>query len=240
MLRTRLLVALVALAVFSAACGGDEPVTDPIQTDAYLRYRGQPTACGADTPPSARDLQFAEPEDMGLTGIVTATIETSCGRIVLELDADVAPATVNSFVFLAEAGYFDGTVSHRIFPDFIVQAGDPTATGSGGPGYVVPDEFATPAIPDVTEQVFNDRMFLSFAKGSVAMTNAGPGTTGSQWFIALEDAVLPPQFTWFGRVASGFETLDRIERIPLAQGRSDPVPTVPVDALYIESVSIDR
>lgn len=247
---TRLLAPVLVLALVAAACGGDDAGADDETTTAapgdtmtaqsYLTFRGQTTACGAEAPPAARDLQFEAPDDLGITGTVRATITTSCGDVVVELDADVAPATVNSFVFLAEQGYFDGTVSHRVFPNFIVQAGDPTASGRGNPGYVVPDEFATTDIPEVTETVIDGRTYLTFGKGSIAMANAGPNSTGSQWFIALEDAVLPPQFTWFGRVVDGFDTLDRIEGIPLAQGRSDPVPTVPAESLYIESVGIER
>jgi peptidyl-prolyl cis-trans isomerase B (cyclophilin B) len=246
----RLLPLVLVLALVAAACGdddaaaGDTPTTDgPSETvpaPSYLTFRGQPTACGAEAPAAARDLQFDAPDDLGVTGTVRATIATSCGDVVVELDADVAPATVNSFVFLAEQGYFDGTASHRVFPDFIVQAGDPTASGRGGPGYVVPDEFATTDIPEVTETDIDGRSLLTFGKGSIAMANAGPNSTGSQWFITLEDAVLPPQFTWFGRVVDGFDTLDRIEAIPLAHGRSDPVPTVPTESLYIESVTVER
>lgn len=246
-MRLRIPIALLALAVSATACGGDEASAGteategpPVTTASYLTFRDQPTACGAEAPSPAQEMQFDAPDDLGITGTVRATISTSCGDVVVELDADVAPATVNSFVFLAEQGYFDGTVSHRVFPDFIVQGGDPTASGRGGPGYVVPDEFASTDIPEVTETVIDGRTFLTFGKGSIAMANAGPNSTGSQWFITLEDAVLPPQFTWFGRVVDGFDSLDRIESVRLAQGRSDPVPTVPAETIYIDSVSIER
>ncbi|MDX1690661.1 MAG: peptidylprolyl isomerase [Acidimicrobiia bacterium] len=244
----RLPLPLLALLLLAAACGGDDPgsdttsapASDTITTEAYLRFRAQPTACGSEAPPPARDLAFDEPADLGLAGTVTATIVTSCGDVVVELDADVAPATVNSFVFLAESGYFDGTVSHRVVPDFVVQAGDPTATGRGGPGYVVPDEFATTDIAEVDTTVVDGQDFLTFADGSIAMANAGPGTTGSQWFITLEDVPLPPQFTWFGRVVDGFDTLQRIEELPLAQGAGSLERSLPLETLYIETVTVER
>ncbi len=247
----RILITLIALTLVAAACGGDDSSDDAalaagaidegeVTTAAYVQFRSQPTACGAERPESAHLFSFLGPADLELSGTVTATITTSCGDIVLELDSDIAPETVNSFVYLAKTGYFDGTVSHRVFPDFIIQAGDPTATGRGGPGYVVPDEFATAATPGVTEQVVDGRTFLVFESGTVAMANAGPGTTGSQFFIVLGEAFLPPTFTLFGKVVDGFDVLDRIERVPLTASGADPVPTTPLETVYIESVTIDE
>ena len=93
---------------------------------------------------------------------------------------------MNSFVFLAGEGYFDGSVSHRILPGFVMQAGDQTATGLGGPGCTIVDEFPP--------------QDFVYTRGTLAMANAGPGTTGSQLFIVLDDVQLPPQFTVFGEV----------------------------------------
>lgn len=156
------------------------------------------------------------------------TLHTSCGPIEILLDPAVAPETVNSFVFLSEEGYFDGTVSHRIIPGFMMQAGDPTATGLGGPGYVLADELDGAS---------------AYTRGVVAMANAGPGTSGSQFFIMFGDADwLPPQYSVFGTVVSGFETLDLIEAIPLGRGpnSADPNESTPLESLFIESVSISR
>ena len=203
------------------------PLEPSVPSD-YAGYLRQQTACGADAPAPAADMKFDAPADMGIEGSATATLVTSCGPIEVRLDAAGAPETVNSFVFLAEQGYFDGTVSHRIVPGFMMQAGDPTATGLGGPGYTIPDEY--PATAD-------------YRRGMVAMANAGPGSAGSQFFILFGDADwLPPQYTVFGEVVSGFDTLDAIEQIPLGRGpaSADPSPSTPLETLYIESIAIER
>lgn len=235
------LALLIALAVLVVACGGDETAATTTTTttttttvdldtvpQSYEEFRARPTACGGDQPEAVREMAFDEPADLGLTGTVTATIETSCGPLVVALDATAAPETVNSFVFLAEQGYFDGTAAHRVLPGFIVQAGDPTATGRGGPGYTIADEFPPEG--------------FVYTKGTLAMANAGPGTTGSQFFIMVGDAGLPPAYSVFGEVVSGLETLQRIEQVPLglAPGSPDPAPSTPLETIYIESVAVDR
>ena len=159
------------------------------------------------------------------TSTPVATIATSCGEIMIELDPAAAPATVNSFVFLAESGYFDGTAIHRVVPDFVVQAGDPTGTGSGSPGYVVPDELPSPGTLYVT--------------GTVAMANAGPGTTGSQFFITLSDVGLPADYSIFGMVTEGTDTLDAIAAVPVGPGPSGET-SVPLETVYIEAVTVER
>lgn len=233
------LAAVSALAL--AACGGGSdattttaasttPTTQPLASvpSSYVGYLHQPTACGADQPDPAQDLKFDAPGDAGVTGEVVVTLVTSCGPIEIALDPSAAPETVNSFVFLAESGYFDGTVSHRVVPGFMMQAGDPTATGLGGPGYTIPDEY--PATPDYT-------------RGVVAMANAGPGSAGSQFFILFGDADwLPANYTIFGEVVSGFEALDAIEQVPLGRGAasSDPNPSTPLESIFIESVIVAR
>jgi peptidyl-prolyl cis-trans isomerase B (cyclophilin B) len=126
-------------------------------------------ACGADAPAKAGKPkpQFAGPPPMEIDreATYTATIETSCGTIVIELEAKRAPQTVNSFVFLANAGYFDGQYIHRLDTSIdVIQGGDPTGAGAGGPGYVIPDEL-------------NGN--LSYVPGTLAMANGGPNTGGS-------------------------------------------------------------
>ncbi|MCP3977166.1 MAG: peptidylprolyl isomerase [bacterium] len=152
-----------------------------------------------------------------------ATINTSCGSIVVELDPMVAPETVNSFVFLARDGYFDGTVSHRVLPGFVIQAGDPTGTGRGGPGYVVPDELPGEG--------------FSYSAGVLAMANAGPNSTGSQFFIMIGDSGLPPLYSAFGQVVDGFSTLEAIAGVPLGTSARGET-SVPLQTVYIESVTI--
>src|SRR6266496_3420741 len=126
-----------------------------------------------------------------------ATLHTSMGAIVLELFDDDAPKTVANFKKLAGDGFYDGVIFHRVIPDFMIQGGDPTGTGSGGPGYTFEDEF-------------NDN---KVERGALAMANAGPNTNGSQFFIVTADAApwLDGKHTVFGRVSGGMDAVDAIE-----------------------------
>lgn len=148
----------------------------------------------------------------------TATIETSKGTIVAELDALGAPVTVNNFVFLARWHYFDGIVFHRVIPGFVIQGGDPDGTGRGGPGYRFGDELPKPG---------------RYQIGSLAMANAGPNTNGSQFFIisGLDGARLPPQYSLFGSVVRGGEVVEAIDAIGSPSG-------APRERVAIESVSV--
>lgn len=218
-------IAVLEQYLLEAGGGGVATASPPVD---YPGFRAQPTACGAAAPPETAAVDFANPEDMGIasTDAPVATITTSCGDIVIELDPAAAPATVNSFVFLAEAGYFDGTVTHRVLPGFVVQAGDPTATGTGSPGYVVPDELPPPG--------------TVYTAGTVAMANSGAGTTGSQFFVMLADNdALPPDYTIFGQVVGSDTTLEAIASVPLGtNARGEP--STPLETVYIESVTITR
>jgi len=119
-----------------------------------------------------------------------AVVHTEHGDITFDLDATIAPATVNNFVFLAREGFYDGTMFHRVVPGFLAQAGDPGGSGRGGPGYRFPDEISE----------------AKFVRGTVGMANAGPNTNGSQFYILLADAPqLNGRYTAFGRVTEGIE-----------------------------------
>lgn len=135
--------------------------------------------------------------DVGTT--YTATLETSHGTIVLDLDPTYAPLAVNNFVFLASEGFYDGVTFHRVVPGFVIQGGDPTGTGRGGPGYRFRDELEGPG---------------DYRRGTVAMANSGPNTNGSQFFICLADVRLPHQYTIFGRVVEGLDVVDAIAALP--------------------------
>ncbi len=126
----------------------------------------------------------------------SATLHTSEGSIELELHADDAPKTVENFIKLSRDGFYDGVIFHRVIPDFMIQGGDPTGTGTGGPGYEFEDEF-------------NEHKVV---RGALAMANAGPNTNGSQFFIVTAEATpwLDGKHTVFGRVTSGMEVVDRI------------------------------
>ena len=148
----------------------------------------------------------------------TATMVTSHGTMVIALDPLAAPKTVNSFVFLARYHYYDGIIFHRIIPGFVLQGGDPTGTGSGGPGYRFDDELPAPG---------------RYQVGSLAMANAGPNTNGSQFFIISgPDGVrLPPQYALFGAVVSGGEVVTAIDAIGTRSG-------APKEQVVIESVTV--
>ena len=124
----------------------------------------------------------------------TATIETSAGSMVAELFPGDAPNTVNNFVFLANDGFYDDVIFHRVISGFMIQGGDPTGTGRGGPGYRFDDEPVT----------------RSYDRGTLAMANAGPNTNGSQFFIMHADYPLPPNYTIFGKLTAGEDVVDAI------------------------------
>jgi cyclophilin family peptidyl-prolyl cis-trans isomerase len=197
-------------------------------------------ACGAEAPAKAGKPkpQFAGPPPMKIdrNATYTATVETSCGTIVIELSAKRAPQTVNSFVFLARAGYFDGQYFHRLDTSIdVIQGGDPTGTGRGGPGYAIPDEL-------------NGN--LSYVPGTLAMANGGPGTGGSQFFLITGPAGAnldgSPNYTIFGKVIEGLDVAKRIQALPVVN--PDPALAAagdlsgqrPVRAVYIDSVTIRK
>lgn len=134
----------------------------------------------------------------------TATIETNLGTIEIDLDAVGSPLAVNNFAFLAGDGFYDGVIFHRVISGFMVQGGDPTGTGRGGPGYRFRDE---------TEGAGD------YGRGTVAMANSGPNTNGSQFFICHGDAPLPHSYTIFGKVTNGLDTVDAIAALEV--DRSD-------------------
>jgi cyclophilin family peptidyl-prolyl cis-trans isomerase len=195
-------------------------------------------ACGADVPARAGKPkpQFAGPPPMEIDrkATYTATMRTSCGPIVIELDPRRAPQTVNSFVFLAQKGYFDGQYFHRLDTSIdVIQGGDPTGSGGGGPGYAIPDEL-------------NGK--LSYTTGTLAMANAGANTGGSQFFLITGPAGTNldgnPNFTIFGNVIDGLEVAQRIQALPIqdpeAAAAGDLSGQRPVQAVYIETVTIRK
>jgi len=131
---------------------------------------------------------------------MNATLRTTHGDVELELFDGDAPKTVDNFVKLARDGFYDGVIFHRVIPDFMVQGGDPTGTGSGGPGYTFEDEF-------------NDH---KVERGALAMANAGPNTNGSQFFIVTADSCpwLDGKHTVFGKVTNGMDVVDKISALP--------------------------
>lgn len=145
-----------------------------------------------------------------------ATLHTNHGGIAIELNASRSPIAVNNFVFLSRDGFYDGVIFHRVVPGFVIQAGDPEGTGTGGPGYRFRDEIEGQG---------------SYTRGTLAMANSGPNTNGSQFFICLGDAGLPHKYTIFGTVTDGMDSVDAIAGTPLSAER-------PVSECVIERVTI--
>lgn len=229
-LRRRILIGLglgAAVAVLLLALGTFSQ-GEPELPEALADFRDQPTACDATVPEPPTEMQFERPINQGIRAdaTITATLVTSCGTIVIELDNTGFPQTANNFVFLARNRYYDGTAFHRIASGFVIQGGDPTASGRGGPGYVIPDEF--PAEDFVYEP------------GVVAMANAGRGTTGSQFFIVTGDqaASLNPTFNILGRVIEGMDVVARIEALPTRAQSGTVERSYPTESVYLESVTI--
>ena len=161
-----------------------------------------------------------------LTKTYTAVVSTSKGDFTVVLDAAKAPGTVNNFVNLARSKYFDDTVCHRVIPSFVVQCGDPTATGTGGPGYSIVDE-----LPAAGE----------YKLGSLAMANLGPNTNGSQFFIISgeQGVTLAPNYTLFGQVTKGLDsTIPALDKAGNDDPAANGVP--PKEEVRITKVTISE
>ena len=204
MKRSRILLAALLLA--GAGCAPQTPVSDDASATATDAGDSRPAEQASDaakltvpatTPKStAMDKQWEFPGTLPENQIKDRQIrvETAKGTIVFELFEEEAPMTVSNFVYLTKGGYYDGLTFHRYEPGFVIQGGDPSGNGTGGPGYQFQDEPVT----------------RSYEKGIVAMANAGPNTNGSQFFIMLSDTPLPPLYTIFGRVTKGLDVVDAI------------------------------
>jgi cyclophilin family peptidyl-prolyl cis-trans isomerase len=185
-------------------------------------------ACGAKAPAqnTAKKYDAAPPMTIDTAKTYTAVMNTSCGTIRITLDAAAAPTTVNSFVFLSKAGFYNGTLFHRIVKDFVDQGGDPKGDGTGGPGYTLPDEPPT----------------NGYKAGSVAMANAGSGTTGSQFFLVVSDSGAqqlggpPYKYSSLGAMdAKGLQVAQKINAFGVADSGG-----VPTKQVYVNSVKIEE
>lgn len=235
--RRRLAVTLGLVALVTGGVFGFVSLTDRGEPEATPTPTPTPTAptgpieiaCGGAVPPARDDIpEQTEPPPMTIDAAktYTATIETSCGDITVELAGDTSPQTVNSFVFLARQGFFDGLTFHRVVAGFAIQGGDPNGDGTGGPGYKV-----TEAPPADTTYL---RGIVAMAKGAAEPA----GTSGSQFFIVPgEDAGLPPEYAVLGRVTEGLEVLERIEQVPTAE-QSSGEKSLPLQTIYIVRITI--
>ncbi len=237
MRRLIIICAIGATLLASAACGGDDKKTDtfsngtttPAATSAATKpgasSTSAATASTASTPATApttaggttKKYDAAPPLTIDQNKKYFATIKMDIGDIRLELFPKDAPQSVNSFVFLARDGYYDGVTFHRVVEGFVAQAGDPTGTGSGGPGYTIPDEV-------------NSRKFLEGTLG-MAKTSA-PNSAGSQWFIDYSpQPSLDGGYTVFGQLVSGRDVLDKIK---LRNPASATTPGTVINTIAIE------
>jgi len=231
----RLLLALLAIVALAlASCGEDEGGESASSEEAAESTESVPTAppsgSGADAPGGCRQVEPPQPkpdggaqkpkDDLDPGKTYRLTVKTNCGDFTIDLDQKAAPKTAASVVSLAEQDFFDGTIFHRIVPGFVIQGGDPTGTGMGGPGYSTVDKPPADA---------------RYTKGVVAMAKTAteaPGTSGSQFYVVTgEDAGLPPEYAVIGSVKDGLDVVEQIG----ALGGPDETPT---QTVLIEDVTV--
>ena len=216
----RALITLLVTLAFVAGCGSDHEAASSGDTTSATPI----TECADVEAPAPRDAETREApsEPLDSSKTYTLTFDTTCGSFTVTLDQKLAPNTAASLVALANDGFFDNTIFHRVVPGFVIQGGDPTQTGGGGPGYSTVDRPPSDA---------------KYTKGTVAMAKSqveAPGTSGSQFFVVTDDAaakVLTPDYAIVGQVTDGIDTVERIE----ALGSGDGPPTKPV---VISSVTV--
>ena len=150
----------------------------------------------------------------------TAVMKTTAGDMTIALYADKTPITVNNFVALSKKNFYDNVIFHRVIKGFMIQGGDPTGTGRGGPGYKFADE------------PFDGE----YTRGTIAMANAGPNTNGSQFFIMQKDTPLPKNYVIFGKVTKGLDTVDAIADAPVKPGGEGSNPVDPVKILSVQII----
>lgn len=219
--------ASTARAIASAVPGGAAAAASQVPAGAAAKpsTAANPAANTADV--ASRDGKYKSPPPLTIdkTKKYTATIVTNKGTMKAELYADTAPVTVNNFVFLANDHFYDGVIFHRIVAGFVIQGGDPTGTGGGGPGYKFPDE------PIPANRTYD--------KGVLAMANSGPNTNGSQFFICLDQAKAQLQklYNIFSKVTEGLDVVDKIAATP-TRPDSRGEKSVPTEKVFMESVTI--
>ena len=235
--RNAVLIGLSCLAVagvvvgVAIATGGSD--TDDLASDPGASSSTTPGGCSYSASGTAAKKVTGLPSPTGPAkkADTKVVLTTNRGEINLTLDGAKAPCTTNSFTFLAGQKYFDATSCHRLTSQniFVLQCGDPSATGSGGPGYQFADENLTAfGKPDAKGQVI-------YPRGTVAMANGGPGTNGSQFFLVYKDSPLAPSYTPFGTITKGLEILDTVAKggsLPVNDGK--PKTSVTITSAKVE------
>ena len=185
---------------------------------------------GGQTTPQEPTPEAAPAVELPNAGITESnkasiTFSTNQGEIVIETTPSLAPLTVNAIAALAQKNYFDNTICHRLTTEgiFVLQCGDPTGTGTGGPGFNIPDE-------NLPQPIDNN-----YPAGTVAMANAGPGTSGSQFFLVYQDTTLDPYYTIWGSITSGLDILQTIASAGVVDGGADGAP---LTGVTIESTKV--
>jgi cyclophilin family peptidyl-prolyl cis-trans isomerase len=209
---------IIALSLITAACGQTANNGSNSNTGTQQLPAAQTPANTDNTP-----KQWSNPPEMTIDASKNyeAVIETAKGNIAITLFAKDAPKTVNNFVFLSNEGFYNGVIFHRVIEKFMIQTGDPTGTGRGGPGYRFEDELNAP---------------YNYEPGIVAMANAGPNTNGSQFFICTVDCShlnSNKAYSIFGKVKEGMDTVNAI-----AASKLKPGTTIPAEEISIKSVTI--
>ena len=181
---------------------------------------------------ASREVSTPATENIPTEGTVTVTLDTTQGPIGIELDRSVAPCTVNVIEHLASEGYYDDTVCHRLTTSgiHVLQCGDPSGSGAGGPGFQFANEYPTDELDGpATSPVI-------YPRGSIAMANAGPDTNGSQFFLNYEDSPLAPDYTYFGQISEeGLATLDKVAEAGAEGGAADGAPA---EEVRIETATV--
>jgi cyclophilin family peptidyl-prolyl cis-trans isomerase len=209
------LLLVLSLALLAGCGGGDDEAASGTDTTTTSTTTTAVTECADVEAPPARDPETrdAPTEKLDASKTYTLTFDTSCGSFTVTLDQELAPNSAASLVALAGDGYFDDTIFHRVVPAFVIQGGDPTQSGSGGPGYSTVDKPPADA---------------AYTKGTVAMAKTqleAAGTAGSQFFVVTaDDAGLSPDYAIVGEVTEGMDTVERIERL----GFDDGPPSQPI------------
>jgi peptidyl-prolyl cis-trans isomerase B (cyclophilin B) len=223
---------LAALALLAAGCGDGSSSSKTSANDARTDAT-QPQQDVVKTPGGCTEVEVPQPRDPGKqqkpaaeldpSKTWTLTFKTNCGDFSVALDVKQSPKATASLVALAKAGYFDGTFFHRIVPGFVIQGGDPTGTGNGGPGYTTVDT------PPRTAR---------YTRGVVAMAKTDtepPGAAGSQFYVVTgKDAGLPPDYAIVGKVSDGSDVVERIGKL------GDPSSEQPTEAIVIDSVEVSE